>query len=103
STDRARGRRPRTSSAGAQTAESFVRAIKAGFLSLVALDDLGIADARSIWVLAGLAEGAPLTQEVPRLVERDLDRLEPVVLVRVQASLAHALVELLFLGDELLD
>src|SRR6476469_3535259 len=57
----------------------------------------------SFRVLAGLAERPPLAQQVPALVEADLERLEPVVLVRVQSAFADAVVELVLLGDELLD
>src|SRR5438874_2463542 len=46
---------------------------------------------------------AMLPEQVPSLVEPDLDRLEPVVLVGVQPALADAVVELVLLGDQLLD
>ena len=44
-------------------------------LLLVALDDLGVANLRRVGILPGLAQRAALAQEVPALVERDLDRL----------------------------
>src|SRR5262245_47757880 len=72
-------------------------------LLLVALDDLGGADVSRFRVLARLAKRTPLPEEVPALVEADLDRLEPVVLVRVEPTLADAVVEVVLLGDELLD
>src|SRR5690348_9993220 len=70
---------------------------------LVPLDDLGIAHARRVRVASRLAQRAPLAQEVPALVEPDLDRLEPPVLGLGQAAFGAALVELVLLGDELLD
>src|SRR5437773_1216677 len=72
-------------------------------LLLVALDGLGVAHVSRIRILARLTERAALTEQVPALVEADLDRLEPVVLVGVQPAFADAVVELVLLGDELLD
>jgi len=56
-----------------------------------------------VGVHAGLAESPPLAEEVPALVEADLDRVEPLVLGVAQPVLAGSLVELVLLGDELLD
>ena len=61
------------------------------------------ADVRRPGVLAGLAERASLAEQVPALVEADLDRLEAIVLACVQPTFADAAVELVLLGDELLD
>src|ERR671932_2314137 len=72
-------------------------------LLLVALHDLGIADVRRARVEARLAERAALAEQVPALVEADLDRLEPAVLGLAQAAFRAALVELVLLGYELLD
>src|SRR5262245_58278129 len=83
---------------------SVTRAIVANrSLLLVALDDLGVADMGRFGVLSGLSQRAPLPEQVPALVEADLELLQPVVLVRVQPTLADAVVELVLLGDELLD
>ena len=70
---------------------------------LVALDDFRVAHVSRIGILARLAKRAPLPKEIPALVEADLDRLEPVVLVRVQAALANACEKVLLFGDELLN
>src|SRR6266545_2395901 len=72
-------------------------------LLLVPLHDLGVAETRSGRISPGLAERAALAQKIPGLVETDLDRLEPAVLVLVEPALGPALVELVLLGDELLD
>src|SRR5262245_38110898 len=72
-----------------------------GRLLLVALDDLGVANVSRVRILPRLAERAPLAQKVPGLVERDADRLEPVVLARAQPALADARVELLLFADQL--
>ena len=52
-------------------------------LLLVPLDDLRVAHVSRIGIVARIAKRAPLPEEVPALVEADLDRFEPVVLVRV--------------------
>src|SRR5262245_10439016 len=49
-------------------------------LLLVTLDDLGVAHVGRFGVLARFAERSPLSEQVPALVEADLDRLEPIVL-----------------------
>src|SRR5439155_1159639 len=72
-------------------------------LLLVALDDLGIANVRRVRILARLAERTPLPEQVPTLIEADLDRLQPVVLLLVQPAAGAALVELVLFGDQLLD
>jgi hypothetical protein len=70
---------------------------------LVALDDLGIAHVGRLGVVPGLPERPALAEQVPALVETDLDRLEPAVLALVQAPAGTAFIELLLLGNELLD
>jgi hypothetical protein len=72
-------------------------------LLLVVLDDLRIANLGRAWVPACLAERPPLAQEIPALVEPDLDRLEPAVLVIAQVALCSAVVELVLFRNELLD
>jgi hypothetical protein len=72
-------------------------------LLLVALDDLRLAWAGGLRVGPCLAKRSALTQEVPALVERHLDRLEATaILVRGDAS-SLALPELVLFCDELLD
>jgi hypothetical protein len=44
-----------------------------------------------------------LPKQIPALIERDLDRLEPAVLTLIQAAFAAAVVELVLFGHELLD
>src|SRR5262249_4469092 len=70
---------------------------------LVSLDDVWIANPRTLRVIARIAQRAPLSQEVPALVEPDLDRIEPAVLGLGQTAFGASLVELVLLGDELLD
>ena len=45
----------------------------------------------------------PQLEQVPALVQPHLDRLEPVLLGRAQATLGAALVELVLFRDELPD
>jgi hypothetical protein len=73
------------------------------WLLLVAFDDLRVADTRRICVVAGLAERTTLAEQIPGLVETDLDRFEPAMLVLVQATLGSSFVQFLFFGNELLD
>jgi hypothetical protein len=42
------------------------------------LDDVGLSHARSLWVATCLAQRAPLPEQIPALVERHLQRLEPL-------------------------
>jgi hypothetical protein len=42
-------------------------------LLLVTLDDRRISRSSSLLIKPGVTEGAPLTQEIPTLVERDLE------------------------------
>jgi hypothetical protein len=79
------------------------RSFRSARLLLVALDDLRIANLGRAWVPACLAERPPLAEEIPALVEPDLDRLEPAVLVIAQVALCSAVVELVLFRNELLD
>jgi hypothetical protein len=72
-------------------------------LLLVVLHDLRVADARGVRVVSRFAEGAPLAKQIPALVESDLDRFESAVLALAQGAFGSAFVELLLLGNELLD
>src|SRR5206468_502368 len=69
----------------------------------VAFDDLRVADTRGTWIVAGLAERTALAEKIPALVETDLDRFEAAVLALAQTSLCAAFIELVLLGNELLD
>jgi hypothetical protein len=62
-----------------------------------------VADTRCVCVVASLAEGTPLAEQIPALVEADLDRFEPALLALAQATFPSAFVQLLFFGNELLD
>src|SRR5438128_3744085 len=73
------------------------------FSLLVALDDLGIANACGAGIATGFAERTTLSQQIPTLIEADLDRLQAAVLALAQTTLRTALVELVFVGDELFD
>src|SRR6266851_7545123 len=78
-------------------------ALKTLLLLLVALDDLRRAHRRRLRVVARLPQRAPLAQQVPALVERDLHALEaPAVLVG-RRTCCLPLAQLVLLGDELLD
>src|SRR5919204_4475176 len=70
---------------------------------LVALDNLGSANTRRPRVATGLAQGSALSQQIPALIEPDLDRLESAVLALAQPALGATLIELVLFGDQLLD
>jgi len=69
-------------------------------LLLIALDNRRRAHLRAVRVLAELAQGATLSEQVPTLIQFDLDRLEADLLAVVERSL---LIEPLFLLNEILD
>ena len=54
-------------------------------------------------VEARLAEGSSLPEQVPALIEADLDRLEATSVGVAEPAFRASLVELVLLGDELLD
>jgi hypothetical protein len=70
---------------------------------LVSLDDVRVAELRSLRVAARFAERTALAEEVPQLVETNLEQLQATMLVVAQAALRATFVELVLLGDELLD
>ena len=72
-------------------------------LLLVALDDLGLAQRQPRRILAASRSARRCAQQIQHLIESHLDRLEPVVLARVQAAVRAAVVQVLLLCDELLD
>ena len=51
---------------------------------LVVLDDLGGAHVRFVGIAAGVATSAALTEQIPALIEGDLDRLQPLQLLGVE-------------------
>lgn len=69
-------------------------------LLLVVLDDVGRTDAGLLWILAEFPEGSALAQEVPALIQLDLDGFEPLVLGIGQGLLA---MELMLFLDEVFD
>src|SRR4051794_33953121 len=69
-------------------------------LLLVALDGLGVADVGLLGVLSELPPGPALAQEVPTLVELDLERL---IALMVLGRAVGPLVELVLFVDEVLD
>jgi hypothetical protein len=69
-------------------------------LLFVALDDLRVPDLRAIGVLSELAPRPPLPQEIPALVELDLERLMALVILGRMVALA---VESMLLVDEVLN
>src|SRR4051794_38623445 len=69
-------------------------------LLLVALDRAGGAHRGGIGVGAGGAAGPALAEEVPALVERDLERLQPRLGVGIGTVGGDPLVELVLLVDQ---
>src|SRR5262249_43772178 len=67
------------------------------------LDDLRIAHLRSLGVAARLAQRAALAEQIPALVEPDLDRLQPAMLVVAKRRVGGTRVQVVLLGHEFLD
>lgn len=66
---------------------------------LVRRPDLGLAG-----IAAGLAQRPSLPQQIPALVERDLHRAQPLVLLGlVDLTVLKLAAQLLLLGDKLVD
>src|SRR5438874_7419105 len=70
---------------------------------LVALDHVRVADTSGVRIATSLLQRPALAEQIPALVETDLDRVEPAVVALAQASLGAATVQLLLLADQLLD
>jgi len=70
---------------------------------LVALDDLGRSELGSLGVLAGVAARAPLPQEIPALVERYAQLLQPQPVGVGCLTRRFSLPELMFLVDHPVD
>jgi hypothetical protein len=66
----------------------------------VFLDDAGRPHLRAFRIAAGFAQRAPLTQQVPALVELHLDALEPTLIRVGKRPLFH---QPMLLSDEFLD
>jgi hypothetical protein len=64
------------------------------------LDGIGIARAGGVGIFAGVAEAAALAQQVPALVEVDLDLVELLALRVVEARVAE---EAVLFFDEAID
>ena len=74
-------------------------AVEADDLLLVPLDDLCRPDLGSLRVLAGVTPGAALPEEVPALVERHPQRLQPLPIRIAGVAGCFALPGLVFLVD----
>src|SRR6266576_5142803 len=72
-------------------------------LLLVTLDDLGRPELRALGALAGLSARAPLPQEIPALVERHAQRLQPLPVGVGRLPCRFSLPELVLLGDHPVD
>src|SRR5712691_4028484 len=72
-------------------------------LLLVALDHLGPSDIGPFRFAIGVAQCASLPQQVPALVERDLQLLQPLAVAFAGIAGRLSRPELVFLGDELFD
>jgi hypothetical protein len=73
--------------------------LDANRLLLVALDDPGWSDLGALGVLAGVAAGAALPKEIPALVQRHTQRLQPLSIGVACLASSLALPELVLLGD----
>lgn len=67
------------------------------------LDDIRVADASGFLIEPGLVERSTLPQQIPALVQADLEIAEPPAIFLADGPLRLSLPELVFLGDELLD
>ena len=72
-------------------------------LLLVALDDLGRSELGAAGVLAGLAAGTPLPQEIPALIERYAQRLQSLPIGVCRLTCRFSLPELVLLVDHPVD
>jgi hypothetical protein len=99
----ARHRRQRSTPQPAGTKYPFL-AIAAALIGLllVTLDDIGIPKGRGIGIAAFLAQGTTLAQQIPALVEGDLDRLESLAVEVSRRSRFLSAPELVLLADEFL-
>jgi hypothetical protein len=85
------------------TSKSAASSATSNELLAVALHRALVADLRLVGIFAAVAEAAPLSQEIPTLVEGDLDPLQPIAIV-VWKWLAFApLTQPVLLGYQLVD
>jgi hypothetical protein len=70
---------------------------------LVALDDLGAPDVGAAWIASCFTQRASLPEEVPTLVERDLNTGQALPFGFAGGAGRLAFPQLVLLGDELLD
>jgi hypothetical protein len=69
-------------------------------LLLIILDDLGRANLRVVRVEPDISKGTPLAQEVPALIQFDLDLREPLT---ISFGMCPLLVQSVFLCDKALN
>src|SRR5712691_1899593 len=73
------------------------------YLLLIALDDLGAPDVGGAWIASCLTQRASLPQQVPALIERDLDTRQALPVGFTSGAGRLAFPQLVLFGDELLD
>jgi hypothetical protein len=81
----------------------LVRTLLHYWLLLITLDDLRAPDVGAAWIASCFAQRASLPQEVPTLVERDLNTGQALSVGLTGGTGRLALPQLVLLGDELLD
>jgi hypothetical protein len=69
----------------------------------VALDGAGVARLRLVRILAEFAPSPPLAEQVPALIQHDLNCLESAMIVGGQLATIALLEERVLLGHELID
>jgi hypothetical protein len=67
---------------------------------LVVLNNVGVANLRIFRITPNVSQGSAPAQEVPALIELNLDLIQPFVIRLAQRPLT---VELVFFGDQMLD
>jgi hypothetical protein len=72
-------------------------------LLLVVFDGFGVADVGGFGVLAGVDAGAALTEEVPVLIELDLDGFEALTIFFGHFVTVAITQQTMFFGDEFFD
>ncbi len=72
-------------------------------LLLVALDDVRRAQIGVVGVTSRIPKRAALAEQVPGLIERDFERIEPLTVFVGRGACGLALPELMLLSNELVD
>jgi hypothetical protein len=85
---------------GEQDEEIYARLAR---LLLVPFDDLGGSQLRAVGAPAGIPAGAPLPQQIPALVERHAQGLQPLAIGIRRLPCRLSLPELMLLVDHLVD